>query len=277
MQLNVVSWNIFSAQTLEQIEGVVSHLHKLNPDVIGLQEVIAWDSEVVPFANKSLLIKHLLDEMGRVYESYYVPAFQSDRHPTHHKIGNAIFSKYPIVKNRSFPLSTLEEYWERKQTEVPRNVEPRNAVVAMINVDGKPVWVVNTHLAVSENFQATKYTESQVNTLLINLEQFCHPDRTILMGDFNVDSDSFVMRKIERAGFTNTDTKQLPTWPMLPEGALAHKEKYPMHFKEQDVGMHRIDQQWIGRDLRVLEFSLDRSPSSDHLSLQTIVTDGGEN
>jgi endonuclease/exonuclease/phosphatase family metal-dependent hydrolase len=220
MKIKVMSWNINGGKDLD---GICRHIAEENPDVLGLQEVVA--NYLGPKQGHELdtaiqIHEKLKMEYGIEYNfPFFNEAFISDRHVTRHMYGNVILSRLPSAvyshwrfgKNWDIALSSEEEYLDRPLGTVPRDAEPRMANVqtysTKINPEGallpagaldtlsyevtrgKPdieddLRVVDVHLACSEKFEPTMYTKIQMPNLM---ELIGDGKRTILMGDFNMD------------------------------------------------------------------------------------------
>ncbi|MFC1600497.1 endonuclease/exonuclease/phosphatase family protein [Patescibacteria group bacterium] len=263
MQIKVMSWNTFLGH---DIGGVIRHIHKENPGVIGLQEIVKGHPNTQG-QNSVDLIRKGLSKMGRKHNVVYYPAFKSDRHSTRHEIGNAILSRFVVEKKSVHFLSDLEMYKNRDIDTVPRDAEPRIAVEVSIKVDTRSIRVIDTHLGVSEGLKPTKYTDVQMERLMGLIGE---GKDTILMGDFNATPESEYIRRISGV-MRNSDTDKKPTWPVLRRGIKAHQEKYEGVKRERSLLTHRIDQIFIGEGIQVVDFYLGDSLASDHKSLVAIL------
>jgi len=258
-----MSWNTWLGQN---INGIVDHISQISPDIVGLQEIVeGYPSSQSP--NTAYSICEQLTARGQNYYVIYFPAFESDRHPTRHKIGNAILSRYPIKKPKPHFLSDLEMYLHREATTPPRDAEPRIAIEAQIEVGSKTIRVINTHLGVSEEFKPTEYTDVQMERLM---DLIGTGKNTVLMGDFNATPGSEYIARISRV-LQNTDTEQLATWPVIFEGAKMHVERYGSHDRTPLLLTHRLDQIFIGGGVEVKGFTLGESKASDHKSLIAVL------
>jgi endonuclease/exonuclease/phosphatase family metal-dependent hydrolase len=263
MQIKVMSWNTFLGY---DIDGVVSHINKEDPDIIGLQEIVeGYPTSKIP--NTARLIKDKLSKKGRIYEMVYFPAFKSDRHETRHEIGNAVLSRFPIRKKERHFLSDLEMY-ERRGVDTPaRDAEPRIAVVVEIQMDNKRFRVINTHLGVSKDLKPTKYTDVQMERLMGLIGE---GKDTVLIGDFNATPESEYIKRISGV-MRNTDTEQQPTWPLLRKGIKVHQKRYGGVKREVSLLTHRIDQIFVGKGIQVVGSYLGDSKASDHKPLLAIL------
>ncbi len=263
MQIKVMSYNTW---LVKNISGIVDHLAEIVPDIIGLQEIVErYPTSQDP--NTAYLMRDKLAERKQQYHVAYFPAFKSDRHPIKYIIGNAILSKYPILGANVYFLSDLDMYKNRDSTTHPRDAEPRIAIEAMIEIDGKTIRVINTHLGVSENLKPTKFTDTQMDRLM---DLIGDGKNTILMGDFNATPDSKYIERISHV-LRNTDPKQLPTWPLLKEAAQLHKARYGVIEEEPQLLTHRLDQIFVSRKIKTKKFILGESTASDHKSLLAVL------
>jgi endonuclease/exonuclease/phosphatase family metal-dependent hydrolase len=83
--------------------------------------------------------------------------------------------------------------------------EPRQALMAGMRIDGRPVLIVNTHLCWRLEWLAER--KAQVDVLLPAIERYGLADQAkILCGDFNDDPDSPALRAVldSRIGFHDT-------------------------------------------------------------------------
>ncbi|MBI2011595.1 endonuclease/exonuclease/phosphatase family protein [Candidatus Daviesbacteria bacterium] len=236
MKLKILSWNIWKGKYLDQ---VIEVLKKENADILGLQEVIEKDEEDLNLQSgigRLNLAEIIASKLG--YQKVWYKAFTTDRHTPIFDIGNALLSKYPILESKCIFLSGLDLYQKSPET------EPRIAIKAKIDINGKILNVITTHLGWSENQQASKIRELQVEKLL----QLIKEESTILMGDFNSLPDSPEVKKIEIV-LVNTDPN-----PIEPSAT---------DFKAD----FRIDYIFVSKDLKFSNFRMIDSDASDHKPL----------
>ena len=260
MQLKVMCYNTWLCNN---IKGIAKHIANINPDVVGLQEIMEnYPNNGDPctaFTLNGILRKRHHKE----YFLSYFPAFVSDRHTSKRIIGDAILSRFPPIKSQSLFLSSPEMYFSRLPTTPPRDAEPRIAVEILLKLDGKTLRFINVHLGVSENRTPTQYTRIQVTNLL---KLIGNGNNTILMGDFNITPDTSYIKQIEQI-MTNTDKQQKPTWAYLNESTVEHYGVYGKSVKDIPLLTHRIDQIFVGKGLETVSFKLGKSKASDHRSL----------
>jgi endonuclease/exonuclease/phosphatase family metal-dependent hydrolase len=157
----------------------------------------------------------------------------------------------------------MEMYLNRLASTHPRDAEPRIAIETLIQIESKKVRVFNVHLGVSINRDATEYSNIQFKYLLRLLGK---GENTVLMGDFNNTLENPHMQELERL-MVNTDKKQEPTWPYLLASKIEHHEIYGKKIPNETLLTHRIDQIYVGSDIKVKSFTLGDSKASDHRSL----------
>lgn len=260
MQLKVMCYNTWLGNN---IKGIAKHIANVNPDVVGLQEIMEDypnnGNPCTAFTLNDILQK----KYHRKYFLSYFPAFESDRHTSKRTIGNAVLSKSPFTKSQVHVLSSLEAYLKRSSETTPRDAEPRVAIETSIKVGRKTLCVINVHMGVSENLGPTKYRDTQFNNLL---KLIGDGNDAILMGDFNATPDSSYIKQVEQK-MTNTDKYQNPTWPFLQESLTHHHACYGKCVKDIPLLTHRIDQIFVGKGLETVSFKLGKSKASDHRSL----------
>ena len=129
-----------------------------NPDVIALQEVL--EDAAVGLPNQA---RTLAGALGG-YETHFV---STDPEGAPRRYGNAILSRLPVLAHDSKKLEPLNDY--------------RTAIRARVSVDGRPVDIVNTHLAWKP--EQAPVRAQQIADLMAWLPQDGAP--LVVMGDFN--------------------------------------------------------------------------------------------
>lgn len=226
MELKIVSWNIWDEGHFDEI---AQFLKSSGADIIGLQEVLS-------FSNRIPVIE-FLTSLG--YEHVYAPARLSSGEKE--EMGNAVFSKYPIVSSRVHVLSEENR---------------RIAVQADITVKGKIIHVFSAHLLHTHQ-QPSSTQELQAENLLKVLPL----ERVIVMGDFNATPESVAVQKM-RSVLTDTDTTHTPTWSVYPEGCPV------CNLQKIDA---RLDYIFVSTDIKIISSKVESSKGSDHLPISTIV------
>lgn len=224
MTLKIVSWNIWEGKYLKDIIGFLKTTHA---DIIGLQEVVQEKS------GKNNTAQIIADQLG--YRFVYETDSQIKSGEKILDRGNAILSKHKIIKSKTYTLS---------------KTDARTAIKADIAVKDTTLHVFSTHLI--HNHQ--KHTDTQ-NLQANNLVKVLPKTKTILMGDFNSTPESDVIKIINKI-LKNTDTSNLPTWCLYPDGCQV--------CQPASVSI-KLDYIFISHDIKSVLFKAENSKGSDHL------------
>lgn len=231
MTIKVFSWNIWMGKYTRK---VIDLLKREQPDIIALQEVIQ-DPD-----GKNNTAEIIAKKLG------YHWAFASVNSFTHEgrKVdwGEAILSKYDIVKSEVLELSTD-----------PRHI----GLDASIHVEGTMLHVVSTHL--THTHQATsKHQEAEA----ASLTRLVPKDHMVIMGDFNAVPESKTIA-IMRESLVDADPNNLPTWCVYPDGCA---------MCQLGEVKHRLDYMFTTSDLHTSDYRAISSDGSDHLPIMATLT-----
>lgn len=220
--MKILSWNIWVDGDFEQIE---EFLDSTNADIIGLQEVKDNDPQrdVIGFLT------------GRGYNHFFAPTEQIwDGKRYRH--GPAIFSTFPIVYSEKIQLESGDD--------------ERAAAYAQVEVGGTVLHLFSTHL-IHTHQQPSVEQEEQMQRLIARLPS----ERVIVMGDFNATPQSQAIAAM-RGTLVDTDTEELPTWCVHPEGCRVCR------LDRVDI---KLDYIFVSRDIHYGAFEIGKSQASDHL------------
>ncbi|WP_332660547.1 endonuclease/exonuclease/phosphatase family protein [Brevundimonas sp.] len=158
--LTLVTFNIWHNQGdwAARLPLLIAAIRAENPDVVALQEVL--EDAAVGLPNQA---RTLADALGG-YQMHFV---STDAEGAPRRYGNAILSRLPVLAHDWKKLEPLDDY--------------RTAVRARIDVGGRPVDIVNTHLAWQADAQAVR--ARQIADLMAWLPRDGTP--LIATGDFN--------------------------------------------------------------------------------------------
>ncbi|GEP45606.1 endonuclease [Brevifollis gellanilyticus] len=154
------------------------------PDVVALQELDVSRARSGRAHQARIIAEHL----DMCFHFHPAQRIQEEE-----EYGDAILSRWPMHLRQAAELPTVQERLA---------FEPRGALWASVEVHGRPVQVMNTHLGLSNNERI-----KQIDALL-GPEWLAHPDcgtPSILCGDFNALPYSRVHRK---ACHAMTDTQR---------------------------------------------------------------------
>lgn len=137
---------------------LIEAIRAADADVIALQEVL--EDAAVDLPNQAQM---LADALGG-YRIFFV---STDPDGAPRRYGNAILTRLPVLAHDSTRLEPLDDY--------------RTALRVRVDVGGKAVDIVNTHLAWQEDAQAVR--ARQIGDLMDWLPNDHAP--LVIMGDFN--------------------------------------------------------------------------------------------
>ncbi|HEV7351576.1 MAG TPA: endonuclease/exonuclease/phosphatase family protein [Brevundimonas sp.] len=163
-ELTVATFNIWHDRGDWALRGpmVAETLSRLDADVIGLQEVL--QDAATGLVNQA---ESLAEALG----GYQVLFSSTDAAGAPRRYGNAILSRRPILSSDQILLDPRDDF--------------RTALRAMIDVDGRPVEVVNTHLHHTREGAAIRARQTE------HLLEWLGPPAgpRLIMGDFNAELD----------------------------------------------------------------------------------------
>lgn len=161
--LRVMTFNIHYGEGrdgVQDLSRIAEIIREANVDIVGLQEVDNFQPRS-KFVNQA---KWLADELGM----YGVYGANLSVGPSQY--GNAILSRFPIVSYTNMPLPSS-------------GLEPRGCLRAEIEVGGRQLAFLSTHLGLSKDERL-----GQVHSILDVVRKLSIP--TVLVGDWNDTSDS---------------------------------------------------------------------------------------
>mgnify|MGYP000706138281 CR=1 FL=1 len=183
MQLKILSWNIWIEGKFEEYKTLIE---RVDPDIIGLQEVKDTDPErdVIGYLS------------SRGYHHIFLPARKKWGDNTFND-GPALFSKLPILSSETYLLS---------------KENARGAVRIDLQVGEKVLRVFSVHTLHTHQEHSDVQME-QIENLLSALPA----ENTLVMGDFNATPDSEAIRCMKSV-LVDSDPDSLPTWSVYPDG-----------------------------------------------------------
>jgi len=213
---------------------IAAVLAAINPDIVALQELDVGRRRT-GHVDQAHEIARLLE-----MTCHFHPAFKVEEE----LYGDAILTSLPerLVKRGSLP----------GYPRVP-GLEPRGAVWIEVEIDGRPVQIINTHLGLVPREQQLQAAD------LAGPNWLEHPDcrwPAILLGDFNATASSLVYRTL--------------TQRLQPARRLARR-KQPTSTFPSPLPVLRIDHLFVSPEIEVHEVSAPFDPltrvASDHLPL----------
>ncbi|HTP10759.1 MAG TPA: endonuclease/exonuclease/phosphatase family protein [Anaerolineae bacterium] len=225
--VRVMSYNLhsgFDVQGRMDLEAIAQTIESEQADVVALQEVsrgwvIDTSADMVTWLSQRLNMPYV---WGPTADALW---------------GNAILSRYPIeqVQLHMMPNNDL--------------IRPaRGFIDAMLNVGGRPLHVIATHLHHVDADGTLRVPQVQAI-----LDTWAQQPRTIVLGDLNALPDSREMRLLREAGLSDAFTSSGATG----EGFT---------FRSDDLN-RRIDYIYHSLDLIARDFHVNPSRASDHAAI----------
>jgi endonuclease/exonuclease/phosphatase family metal-dependent hydrolase len=213
---------------------VAAVLAAINPDIVALQELDVGRRRT-GHADQAHEIARRLEMTHHFHAAMQV---EEERY------GDAILTRYPERLVKVGPLPG--------HPRMPR-LEPRGVLWVEVEIDGRPVQIINTHLGLVPREQQIQATHLAGPTWL------GHADcawPAILLGDFNATTSSIVYRTL--------------TSRLQPARRLARR-KQPTSTFPSPLPVLRIDHLFVSPGIEVHEVSAPFDPltrvASDHLPL----------
>eukprot|EP00111_Clytia_hemisphaerica_P001980 TCONS_00005589-protein len=203
--LNILQWNILydkvkntSDSWLFRKDFVCDYINAVNPDIMGLQEVM--ESQLV--------------ELQQCLPHYHIFGEQRDSVP------NALYNPILVKRSPKMRVTRTGTFWlslipDIKGSKAPTSKEPRICTwVEIDNGSTKPFIVATTHLA----WRSQKTAANQISILIQHLQSNILQDAKqplVVTGDFNWESNSTVYTTMKEAGFSNTMLDSQFVFPAL--------------------------------------------------------------
>lgn len=227
MKVKVVSYNIQHCgvykSDLIDFDAFAETIKGFEADIIGLNEVRGQGKR----EDYEAQAKILAEKLGMNY--YFAKAIEFDGENPY---GNAILSKYPIVSAETIAIPDPEV------RAYDGYYETRCVLKAIIDVGETEICVLVTHFGLNPD-----EAENAAATVMANIPE----KKGILMGDFNVTPDSYVLKPIRGVLNDTADLfdEELLSWP-------------------SDIPERKIDYIFHTPDIKCLEGNIPAIETSDH-------------
>lgn len=218
---------------------IANVIAQYQPDLVALQELDNGRVRTGQVHQAKVIAEHL--EM----DFHFHPSFEIEDE----QYGNAILSRYPLRLIKAGPLPTFNGR---------RLLEQRGAIWASVEIDGKEIHIINTHLGLDRRERMAQTVEL-LGEQWLSSPECCAP--LILCGDFNALPLSPVYRTFKRVlrdvQRSFNGARPRGTYPSL----------YPIA---------RIDHVFVGPEFSVERIEVPRTGitkiASDHLPLIVTVS-----
>ncbi|GEM_PF-1035734 len=182
VKIRVASYNIQSFKTIKSVtspQTTIEAAKKLNADLIGFQEVRRYDTDPADY----------FAEMGRVCggESFFAQTLQRKNFV----YGIGIVSR--------LPARVVKELWLPMQG----NLEPRKALFVEVELDGKKIYFITTHMSYEDPTGQLQKTQLEAILNTAEKEGFLP---AILTGDLNSTPESPAIQLLRSRWFMTGET-----------------------------------------------------------------------
>jgi len=237
--MKILQWNVWFK---ESPKNIAEQIKKLDVDVICAQELIQDSRKGIDTA------KEIASLIG--YEYYYKEADTWDNRDDKENQGNAIFSRFPIVKK------SFKYVQEPKHNPPDATREGRVYIETTVKVGELLLDIGNVHLSYSHRFEITPHRKKEINNLISII--FKKKSRYLLCGDFNSSPDSYTIEQLDKY-LTNAG-------PGLKENSWTTKPFNYDGFIENDLNW-RLDYIYKTNDTDVISSKIINTKYSDHLPI----------
>lgn len=241
MILKILQWNILRN---ENPNNVISLIKKIGPDIICSQELIEnkkTNTDVAKYISEKLDFNYFFEEA----DTWSPPKNNKTSQ------GNAIFSRFPIIKTRFVYL--LPPHHNPPDA----NYEGRVYVEAEVQIQNKLLIVGTTHLSFSPRFIITQRRKKETDSLIATLKN--NKKLYIFSGDLNCSPTSYVIKQLQKYLVHAGPNYSEPTWTTKPFD-------YHGQFKENKLRW-RLDYFFVSYDVRVIKSEIIKTEHSDHLPI----------
>jgi endonuclease/exonuclease/phosphatase family metal-dependent hydrolase len=234
--LTVLQWNVWFKETADN---VLSLIKEVDADVLCLQELTSTST-----INPDRDIPKEITGLG--YQHSYVETIQRPDI----RLGNGIFSKYPIVNKR-------QVYVQREDKNVKDySRENRIYVECRVKAGQTEITVGTVHLSYTDRFAINTDRKRELNKLLMAIKP--NTNKFILTGDFNALPDSEVIHEVEKVLVSAGPDYSQKSWTTKP---FSHND-----FNANTLDW-RLDYAFTTKDLKINESEIIKTDFSDHLPI----------
>ena len=242
--MKLLQWNVWYH---EDIDNILRTITEVGPDTLCLQELT---TNFAP-QHRRHTAQYLAEKLGM--HCFFKAAREIIDANGTHAFGNAIISRYPIVK-------TAFQFIRRPSSQVSASkdfsAEPRVYLEATLEVAEKKLVVATTHMSYTHKFRQTADKRAEADALVAILRR--KKRRFVLGGDFNSLPTSYTIRAIQKHLRNAGPAPRQNTWTTKPfsyNGFLAHALDW------------RLDYCFATPDIRMMSAQIVETSYSDHLPI----------
>lgn len=247
MKIRILHWNVWFQ---EKAENILKEIQKINPDILCLQEITIGSNfndkkDVGKFLSKRLNY-NLNFSNAHKYEYPITPKGESNYG------GNAILSRFPIIKNKNFPIINPKDKkhfpYERRTCATSKIKLPNN----------KEIIIATTHSSYNSKFTENKEKIREIK----KLTKFFKKEKRnlIFTGDLNITPNTESIKLIEKYLKNCGPDYKKPSWTTKPFNFMG--------FEETKLKW-RIDYVFASKDINIIDSKIIKTKYSDHLPILT--------
>ena len=215
MKIKIMTFNIQHCKNYitKKIDynSIINLIKKYNPDIVGLNEIYSFQLKKLC---KYLDYNYYFGKSDNLILPY----------------GNSILSKYDINNIKVIKIKDNNNF---------KYSEKRSILSCNVNINNNLYNIYVTHLGLKENEKI-----NSINTLINNI----NIDNSIILGDFNINSDSKLLDKFNN--FIDSTNKDLYTYPST-------NPKY------------KLDYIFVSKNIKVIKSYVLEEVISDHRAIIT--------
>lgn len=233
MKVTILQWNVWYR---EKSENIMRELQKFNADIVCLQEVSPELAEQAATATG--------------YSKYYIVTLKT----TERQMGNAIFSRFPLLSSASIVTQAEDKASSR------HDKESRYYLEATLQLPSQTLSMGTIHASYTRGFIESPYKTAETNKLMEAVSN--HRENYILAGDFNAVPESSTIRTLEKhLKHAGPDYRQ-NTW--------SSKRVEYTNFVAEGLNW-RLDYVFTTPDINVVDSKILQTEASDHLPILTTI------
>lgn len=245
MILKILCLNLFEGGIFWN--NIEKFIKRENFDILCLQEVYNGDSKQPPNFQSLTRLQKLLPK----FYFYYSPEMYEIWPEGKGDLGNAIFSRFPIIKQNTVFLHRQYQKFKRLQHGSGFSHYPKNMVHATVKISDIELNIFNLHGIWGLSGEDTK-ERLEMSRMII--EEIKGKENIVLAGDFNLSPDTKTITNIEKQ-LTNVFKGELTS-------TFNMKHKTNLGYATAVVDMF-----FVGPNLKVVTKSSPSDDLSDHKPL----------
>ncbi|MDB5175499.1 MAG: endonuclease [Candidatus Saccharibacteria bacterium] len=245
MKIKVISLNMYEGILLDK---AVDFLKLENPDILFLQEVYGQNA---PESDNQFRTLEILQNTLQLSHSYFIPGLRHRREEGKFLIGNAIFSRYPII--RSTAVFFNAPYNDDFVVDPKYNhMYPHTLQHVVIDTPDGEVNAFNIHG--TWDLDGDNYSEQRKQMSQAIIRAVESKPHVILAGDTNAKPTNQAMRRVEQHLTSVFGDSLKTTFNMSRKNNPGYASA-------------AVDMMFVGHDITIVERKCPNVDVSDHLPL----------